>query len=127
MFELRVQEEFAAAHNLRHYEGKCENLHGHNWTVELRVRGTRLQEDTEMLVDFKVLKTILRDILETLDHCYLNEIEPFDRINPTSENIARLIAERAQGALDDQGIRNASVWSVEVFETPRASATWFAS
>jgi 6-pyruvoyltetrahydropterin/6-carboxytetrahydropterin synthase len=91
MYRVRVIKSFNGAHNLRNYEGKCENLHGHNWKVEAYLKGDKLN-DTEMLVDFKILKNRLKEILETLDHKYLNEeVEFFVKNNPTSENIARYI------------------------------------
>ncbi len=90
-WQLCVRDEFCAAHALRHYNGKCENLHGHNFNVDLCVEGTRLAPGTEMLLDFKILKSCLKECLETLDHRLLNEQAPFDKINPSSENIAREI------------------------------------
>ena len=88
LWRLTVRDDFAAAHALRHYEGKCERLHGHNFAVELTVEGQNLTQDTEMLLDFKVLKTGLKRVLETLDHRLLNETPPFDRLNPSSENLS---------------------------------------
>lgn len=91
IWRLQISDEFSAAHALRHYQGKCENMHGHNFTVEICVQGTRLEQDTEMLIDFKELKTILKNILRDLDHRILNDASPFDKINPTSENMAHYI------------------------------------
>ncbi|WP_027389908.1 6-carboxytetrahydropterin synthase QueD [Chrysiogenes arsenatis] len=124
MFELKVTSEFASAHNLRYYDGNCENLHGHNWQVFLYVRGETLQPKTEMLVDFKVLKHELRAIMKHLDHTYLNELAPFDQVNPTSENLARYIFQQMSQALLDHAIDNAYVYKVEVYETPTASASY---
>jgi len=90
LYELKVIEEFSAAHRLSGYKGKCESLHGHNFQVELIVQAEDVGEHG-MVVDFKSLKGLLKDCLDTLDHKYLNEIPPFDRKNPTSESIANYI------------------------------------
>lgn len=87
MYTVTVRNEFNAAHHLRDYQGKCEDLHGHNWAVEVTVAATELNR-TGMVVDFADLKRDLAELLEKLDHKFLNEIEPFKEINPTSENIA---------------------------------------
>ncbi|ADU65251.1 6-carboxytetrahydropterin synthase QueD [Desulfurispirillum indicum] len=124
MFELKVTEEFASAHNLRDYQGKCENIHGHNYVVNLYVRGEKLQHN-EMLVDFKVMKTCLREVMEYLDHKYLNDVPPFDQWNPTGENIARYVYQECKRLLAEQGVANATVWKVEVYETSTSSATYW--
>lgn len=90
MFILKVIKTFSAAHNLRDYKGKCENLHGHNWKIEVEVQGNKLGK-SGMLIDFHDLKKMVEDIIAKLDHSYLNEIPPFDKINPTSENLAKYI------------------------------------
>ncbi len=107
MYQLHIETEFSAAHNLRGYQGKCEKLHGHNYIVEVEVSGNKLDE-TGMLVDFKVIKNLCIEITERLDHGYLNDIEPFDRINPTTENIARHLCETIQDELP-VGLRATSV------------------
>ena len=119
MFRLRVDDSFAAAHQLRGYRGRCENLHGHNWRVELRVEGERL-DDLGMLVDFGILKGILGRELERLDHSFLNDTPPFDRINPTSENLARHLFDAVGRELPD-GVR---VASVAVWESDRCAAAY---
>ena len=94
MFEIKVSAEFEAAHRIAGYKGKCDRLHGHSWTVEAAVTGTRLDE-LGMLVDFKLVKGRLRELLEALDHMFLNDLEPFSAgINPTAENIAKWIADQ---------------------------------
>ena len=118
-YELYVQADFSAAHNLRAYKGKCERLHGHNWRVELRLAGDRLN-DEGMLLDFVEAKRILAGVLEPFDHVYLNEAPPFDTLNPSSENLARVIAERVVARLP----ANVRVASVTVWESDRCSATY---
>lgn len=90
MFEIKVTDEFSAAHNLRGYHGRCEELHGHNWRIEAVIRGEGLGK-IGMLMDFKQLKSLLSKILDRLDHKYLNRLSYFRKLNPTSENIARCI------------------------------------
>ena len=90
MFQLMVDAGFAAAHALRGYQGKCENLHGHNYKVQLTVQGNELDQ-TGMVFDFKQLKRWLKDALDRLDHQCLNGLEPFRAANPSAENLARHI------------------------------------
>jgi 6-pyruvoyltetrahydropterin/6-carboxytetrahydropterin synthase len=90
MYSLKVEGSFSSAHNLRGYKGKCEDLHGHNWRVELCVRSKDL-DNIGMVLDFKYLKKQLSAVLEKMDHKYLNKLAYFRRINPTSENIAKYI------------------------------------
>ena len=90
MYEIEVTAQFNAAHRLRGYRGKCENLHGHNWKVSVSVKSQRLDK-TGMVLDFKELKQKINSIIDKLDHSYLNNLEFFRKNNPTSENIARYI------------------------------------
>ncbi len=120
MYEITVVCDFAAAHSLRHYKGKCENLHGHNWRVEVSVESEGL-DPLGMVMDFKTLKEETRAFLETLDHRYLNEIEPFDRINPSSENLARFIFQGLSGRINRNGVR---VKQVKVWESEDAYALY---
>jgi 6-pyruvoyltetrahydropterin/6-carboxytetrahydropterin synthase len=110
MYELRVNAVFSAAHNLRGYEGKCENLHGHTWKVELCASGDTLN-NIGMLCDFKELKGKLREVLSMFDHNYINEIKPFDKINPTAENLARFIYESVEKYFNN--IKEVVVWESE--------------
>lgn len=118
-YELFVQGEFSAAHNLRAYQGKCEHLHGHNWQVDLRLAGEEVGEDG-MLLDFRDAREILRDVLDRFDHAYLNEVSPFDRLNPSSENLARVIAEAVVQRLP----AHVRVAAVTAWESDRCGATW---
>ncbi len=95
MYEIRIKGDFAAAHNLRDVGGKCESLHGHNFTVEVAVESEALDE-LGMVMDFRLLKDKTRAVLEILDHRYLNEVPPFDRLNPSSENMARHLFEEME-------------------------------
>ncbi|MEE8185899.1 MAG: 6-carboxytetrahydropterin synthase QueD [Thermodesulfobacteriota bacterium] len=127
MYELTVITDFAAAHSLREYEGECENLHGHNWKVEAAVITDRL-DDTGLAVDFKLLKKWLNDILEGLDHRYLNELELFKTKNPSSENIARFIfkkLEKSLKAYDEAKGRGVYIKKVTVWESERAWASYY--
>lgn len=124
MFELKIRKTFAGAHNLRDYNGKCENLHGHNWVVYLYVKGEKTQPNG-ILVDFKTMKSTLNHILDELDHCYLNELPEFREKNPSAENLSRYIYIEAQKRLDGTENPSAKVSKVTVFETENSSATYW--
>lgn len=114
-WELTVKGHFDAAHSLVGYPGECRELHGHTWDVEVTVRGSRL-DSVGIVYDFKTLKADLGAVLEPLDHAHLNEVEPFDTLNPTAENLARYICECLEGRVG-QGV---SVVEVAVWESPIA-------
>ena len=120
MYEVMIEEEFSAAHALRGYRGKCENMHGHNWKVEVEVCATGLDE-LGMGLDFKVIKTAAAVLTAKLDHHYLNEIEPFDRLNPTAENLAACLYKGLSEMLNDSRIR---VQAVTLWETDRAGVCY---
>jgi 6-pyruvoyltetrahydropterin/6-carboxytetrahydropterin synthase len=122
VYYLTVKTEFAAAHQLRGYRGKCENLHGHNWKVDVVVKG-RVLDKVGMLVDFVEVKAILRGLVdEQLDHRNLNDLEPFTTVNPSAENIARFLYE----GLGKRLPAGVSVDRITVFETDRCGATYAA-
>lgn len=121
LWRLTVRGEFASAHALRHYQGKCESLHGHNYGVEMIVEGETLTADTELVVDFSVLKKELRAELALIDHVNLNEYAPFDSINPSSENLARYLYRQMKDRLKDMPVR---LYSMTVAETAIQSATY---
>jgi len=121
MFEVSVREDFSAAHRLRNYPGKCEKVHGHNWIVEAFVRCEWL-DGIGMTIDFKEIKEALTTVLAELDHKDLNEIEPFDKENPSSENIARYLYGKLSKALNTPKVR---VSKVSVYETPDSCASYW--
>ncbi len=120
MYELRVEGDFSASHQLRGYKGKCENLHGHNWHIEMYVRGDELNE-IGILVDFKDLREILKKVLTILDHSFLNDIIPFNEINPSAENIAKFIFDKAKDYTDKLNIE---LYKIAVYETPKSMAVY---
>ena len=121
IWRLAVRSEFAAAHALRHYKGKCESIHGHNFSVEAVVEGDTLTRDTELLADFSDLKRDLKAVLDTLDHKDLNTSPPFDVINPSSENLARYIYRALEPHVLARGVR---MHAVTVSERGPQSATY---
>lgn len=121
MYKVRVSDMFSAAHYLRNYKGKCENLHGHNWKVFVEVSGTELDR-AGMLVDFGVLKKGLREILGELDHKNLNEeVLYFKTKNPSAENISRYVFDKMNGFLNG---RPGKISSVSVHETENNVCTY---
>jgi 6-pyruvoyltetrahydropterin/6-carboxytetrahydropterin synthase len=122
MYEVFVDETFAAAHNLRNYQGKCENLHGHNYKVRVTLAGAEL-DATGPLCDFVYLKGVIQGVIKSLDHRYLNELKPFDVRNPSAENVAKYIYDQVakQLALGSPG---ASLSSITVWETEGSAATY---
>ena len=122
MFEVSVEQTFAAGHALRNYKGKCENVHGHNFRVQVTIQGERLDE-TGMLVDFIDVKTLMRAVIERLDHQFLNEVAPFDEKNPSAENIAEYFHERMSVGLKDTPVP-VRITEVKVWETDIQSASY---
>jgi 6-pyruvoyltetrahydropterin/6-carboxytetrahydropterin synthase len=121
MYELMVESKFSAAHQLRGYQGKCEKLHGHNWRVTIAVTAERLDEQG-LAIDFHILKKFLREVLDQLEHSFLNDIFPFTQINPSSENVAKWIYDNMVKKVNDDNIE---VASVTVWESDTASASYF--
>lgn len=120
MYLLKIITRFAAAHKLRGYEGKCENLHGHNWKVEVSVLSNKLNE-IGLVLDFREIKGVANKVIQELDHNCLNEIQFFSNINPSSENIAKYIFDRLSGEFGKKGVRLAKV---TVWESEDASASY---
>jgi 6-pyruvoyltetrahydropterin/6-carboxytetrahydropterin synthase len=122
MYEVSVDETFAAAHNLRNYKGKCENLHGHNYKVRVTLAGKEL-DATGLLYDFVHLKQVIQGVIRSLDHKYLNELPPFDVLNPSAENIARFVYEQTAKQLPANA-NGTEVASITVWESDVTSATY---
>ena len=120
MYELKIISQFGAAHQLRDFGGKCENLHGHNWKIEVYVTGSKLG-DAGLLVDFRLLKKATEKVLDELDHKFLNELDPFKTINPSSENIARYIYESLSKGLNNDIV---TVSRVSAWESDSTCATY---
>jgi 6-pyruvoyltetrahydropterin/6-carboxytetrahydropterin synthase len=120
MYELKIISQFAAAHQLREFHGKCEQLHGHNWKVEVYVTGDQLGKDG-LLIDFRMVKKATEKVLNELDHKFLNELEPFRPINPSSENIARYVYESLDQELTNGNVK---VSKVTAWESDSACATY---
>jgi len=116
VFSIKVEAVFSSAHNLRDYKGKCEELHGHNWKIEVVASRDKLDEPG-MVLDFKYLKTKLNKVLEKLDHKYLNNVSYFKKVNPTSENIAKYIYDNLKSQVS-------SLKSVTVWENDTSSARY---
>lgn len=119
MFELKVYSEFPAAHRLEGYPGKCQQLHGHTWKVEAIVMGDTLN-DIGLLVDFRELKKKLKEVIEPLDHSYLNDLPAFESVNPSAETIARHIYGELTALCAPTRVKAVTVW-----ESERASATYY--
>ncbi len=124
MFEVSVEESFAAGHYLRNYRGKCENPHGHNYRVRITLRGGELDK-AGLLLDFKDLKEIVKGIIDRLDHQMMNELEPFHTVNPSAENLARYFYEHAGARLSVASDGRVRVKEVTVWETDNTTATYF--
>jgi 6-pyruvoyltetrahydropterin/6-carboxytetrahydropterin synthase len=114
MYEVTIRKSFSAAHILKEIGGKCEDLHGHNFIVEVTVKGESLTEE-DLLIDFRDLKKWTNEILDQLDHKYLNETEIFKGMNPSSERIARYIHDRLADKVKTKGlnIAHVTVWESE--------------
>ena len=120
MYEVTIKKSFAAAHILKEIGGKCEDLHGHNFLVEVTVAGEALNNE-ELLIDFRDLKRWTNEILDGLDHKYLNEIEAFQGINPSSERVAKYIHDRLAPQVQ---AANLQVTCVTVWESDNARVAY---
>jgi 6-pyruvoyltetrahydropterin/6-carboxytetrahydropterin synthase len=120
-FEVMIERNFSSAHQLRGYKGKCENLHGHNYKIEIYARGREL-DNIGLLVDFVELKDAADEVVQYLDHRNINELPPFDvELNPSAENLARYILERVSSRVGDERVK---IYKVRCFETPTSVATY---
>jgi len=123
MFEVSAEETFAAGHALRNYHGKCENVHGHNYRVRVTLEGAGL-DHAGLLVDFVEIKRVMRAIIEKLDHQFLNDVPPFDKLNPSAENMARYFYEEMAEQLDGARENPVRVAEVKIWETDTSTATY---
>lgn len=123
MYEVTVSGHFDSAHYLREYHGRCENLHGHRWQVEVSVRSNKLNQ-IGLALDFTELKKALRETVAQFDHVCLNDMPEFRSINPSSENIAKVIFKKVSERLHEMG-RDFAVFSVRVYESPDAWVTYY--
>jgi 6-pyruvoyltetrahydropterin/6-carboxytetrahydropterin synthase len=121
MYELKVITNFSAAHQLNDFEGACENLHGHNWKIEIYVTSETLNE-AGIVIDFRILKEYVNAVIGELDHKFLNDLEAFKNRNPSSENIAKHVAEQLSVMLDDPEI---TVSRVTAWESENSCATYY--
>lgn len=121
MYRLTIKTGFAAAHNLINYQGDCENLHGHNWKVEVTVIARELDK-AGLAIDFKVLKKETNSLLDELDHKYVNQHVFFQELSPSSENIARFLYQRLSERLNNANI---SVEKIGVWESDNACAEYY--
>jgi len=126
MFEVAIEETFAAGHALRNYRGKCENVHGHNYRVQVTIEGAEL-DAIGLLVDFVDLKKAVRAVIDRMDHVWLNDMPPFDILNPSAENMAKFIYDEAARGMKEtlRGAQTApQITAVTVWETDVTSATF---
>jgi 6-pyruvoyltetrahydropterin/6-carboxytetrahydropterin synthase len=125
MFEVTVEETFAAGHALRGYKGKCENPHGHNYKIRVTLRGPQL-DSIGLLYDFKDVKQVIAATVDRLDHQYINDIPPFDKVNPSAENLAKYFFDESTRLLAAKSPENGViVRQVTVWETDTTSATYW--
>jgi 6-pyruvoyltetrahydropterin/6-carboxytetrahydropterin synthase len=124
MFELTVEREFSSGHFLRNYHGRCENPHGHNYKVRITLAGAELDK-AGLLLDFKLLKQVMRPVIDRIDHQMLNELEPFTTINPSAENIARYFYDQTNQQLSDMTEGRVRVKDCTIWETDTTSATYY--
>ena len=121
MFEVTVEQSFAAGHSLREYKGKCENVHGHNYRVQVTVEGTQLNR-IGLLVDFVDLKRAVRQVIEILDHQFINDLEPFTTLNPSAENLAKYFYDEVNSRIVLE--HNVRIARVKIWETDTSIAVY---
>jgi 6-pyruvoyltetrahydropterin/6-carboxytetrahydropterin synthase len=124
MFEVTVEAGFSSGHYLRNYQGKCENPHGHNYRVLVTLAGAELDQ-TGLLLDFKLLKNLLKPVVDYLDHQMINDLAPFTEINPSAENLARYFYDQTSLQLQALTSGRVSVKDCTVFETDTSFARYY--
>jgi 6-pyruvoyltetrahydropterin/6-carboxytetrahydropterin synthase len=125
MYEVTVEDSFAAGHYLRNYKGKCENPHGHNYKVRVTLRGEALDK-AGLLLDFKDLKEVMKNVIDRLDHQMLNEIAPFTELNPSAENLAKYFFDQTNSRLQSLTTGRVTVKDVTIWETDVTTARYSA-
>ena len=123
MYEVTVEDSFAAGHYLRNYKGKCENPHGHNYKVRVTLRGAELDK-AGLLLDFKELREVMKPVIDRLDHQMINDVEPFTELNPSAENLAKYFYDETTSRLHSSTDGRVWVKTVTVFETDTTTATY---
>ena len=121
MYEVKILTEFSAAHQLREFHGGCENLHGHNWKIEICVRGEQLDK-TGLLVDFRIVKNHTKNILSNIDHTFLNDFGPFKDLNPSSELIAKYLFDELSKLINSSSL---NVSRVSAWESNSSRASYY--
>ena len=124
MYEVTVEADFSSGHYLRNYKGKCENPHGHNYKVQVTLAGKEL-DAAGLLLDFKLLKQVLRPVVERIDHQMLNDLEPFTVLNPSAENLAKYFYDQTCEQLAALTQGRVSVKKVTIWETDTCTATYY--
>jgi 6-pyruvoyltetrahydropterin/6-carboxytetrahydropterin synthase len=124
MFEVTVEAGFSSGHYLRNYRGKCENPHGHNYRVFVTLAGSELDQ-AGLLLDFKILKQILRPAVDYLDHQMINDLKPFDEINPSAENLARYFYDQTAEQLRELTAGRVRVKDCTLYETDTSFARYY--
>ena len=124
MYEVTVEDSFAAGHYLRNYKGKCENPHGHNYKVRVTLAGDQLDK-AGLLLDFKDLREVIKHVIDRLDHQMINDIKPFTELNPSAENLAKYFYEETRARLKESTQGRVAVKDVQVWETDTTTATYF--
>ncbi len=124
MYEVTVEDDFAAGHYLRNYKGKCENPHGHNYKVRVTLAGRDL-DHAGLLLDFKDLKSVMKHVIDYLDHKMINDLEPFTELNPSAENLAKYFFDQTNSRLRELTNGRVGMKSVTIFETDTSIATYY--
>ena len=120
MYQVTIETHFSSAHRLRQYDGERERLHGHNWSVKVSITSEEL-DDLGMVIDFRKLKDETNKLMDKFDHQYLNEVPPFNEINPTTENIAKYIFDELSRTINTNSIK---ISKVTVWESPTCYASY---
>jgi 6-pyruvoyltetrahydropterin/6-carboxytetrahydropterin synthase len=124
MYEVTVEADFSSGHYLRNYQGKCENPHGHNYKVRVTLAGTEL-DPAGMLLDFTLIKQLLRPLIDRIDHQMLNDLEPFTTLNPSAENLARYFHEQTNAQIAAMTGGRVRVKECTIWETDSTTATYY--